>query len=46
VWFQIYLLEIDRYGLSGPDTNISAIHGLLTDISNIFKSCFLLCYDF
>jgi len=37
-----WLLEIDRYGLLGADTDTSAIHGPITDISKIFKSCFLL----
>ena len=35
----------DRYGVTGADTNISAIHGPITDISKIFKSCFLLHYQ-
>ena len=39
-------LEIDRYGFLGADTSadISANYGLIadTDISKIFKSCFLL----
>jgi len=43
-----YILEIDRYGFFGADadTDISAIHGpiLITDISKIFKSCFLFHY--
>ena len=42
-------LEIDRYGFVGADTDvdISAIHGPIadTDISKIFKSCFLLHYQ-
>jgi len=47
------ILEVDRYGFLeadtdiSADTNISAIHGLIpiTDISKIFKSCFLLRYQ-
>jgi len=39
------LLEIDRYGFFGTDTDISAIHGPITDISKILKSCFLLHYQ-
>jgi len=40
-------LEIDRYGFFGAstDADISAIHGPITDISKIFKSCFLLHYQ-
>jgi len=36
-------LEIDRYDFFGAD--VSAIHGPLTDIPKIFKSCFLLHYQ-
>jgi len=35
-------LEIDRYDFFGADADVSAIHGPLTDIPKIFKSCFLL----
>jgi len=40
-------LEIDRYGFFGADTDTSTIHGPIadTDISQIFKSCFLLHYQ-
>ena len=40
-----WLLEIDRYGLLGADTDTSAIHGPITDISKILKYCFLLHYQ-
>jgi len=41
----MFALEIDRYGFFGTD--ILAIQGpiLITDISKIFKSCFLLHYQ-
>jgi len=43
------ILEIDRYGIFGADTDISAIHGLIADTDNryskILKSCFLLHYQ-
>jgi len=35
-----FLVGIDLYGFFGADTDISTIHGLITDISKIFKSCF------
>jgi len=38
-------VEVNRYGFFGVDTGISAIHGPITDISKIFKSCFLLHYQ-
>jgi len=38
-------LEIDRYGFFGADTDISAVHGPIADISQFFKSCFLLHYQ-
>jgi len=40
-------VEIDQYDFSGADTNISANYGPIayTDISKIFKSCFLLHYQ-
>jgi len=38
-------LEIDRYGFFGADTDISAIHGPIADITEIFISCFLLHYQ-
>jgi len=38
-------IEIDRYGFFDADTDISAIHGPITDISKIFKSCFWLHYQ-
>jgi len=31
---------MDRYGFFGAGTDISAIHGPISDISKIFKSCF------
>jgi len=37
-------LEIDQYGFFGADADISAIHGPITDISKIFKFCFVLHY--
>jgi len=41
------VLEIDRYGFFGADTDLPAIHGLIADadISKNFKSCFLLHYQ-
>ena len=38
-------VEIDRYGFFGSDTDRSDIHGPITNISKIFKSCFLLHYQ-
>jgi len=38
--------EIDRYGFFEADIDISAIHGPITDISKIFKSCFLLLINY
>jgi len=37
-------IRIDRYDFFGADADISAIHGPIADadISEIFKSCFLL----
>jgi len=39
--------EIDQYGFFEAKTNISAIHGPIptSDISKIFRSCFLLHYQ-
>jgi len=37
-----FLLGIDRQGFLGADIDIPAIHGPITNISRIFKSCFLL----
>jgi len=34
-------LEIDRYGFFGADADIQAIHELITNVSKIFISCFL-----
>jgi len=39
------LLDIDRYAFFKADTDISAIHGPIANISKIFKSCFLLHYQ-
>jgi len=41
------MVEIDRYGSFEADTNVLAIHGLtpITDISKVFKSCFVLRYQ-
>jgi len=43
----VLLLEIDQYGFFGTDADISANYGPIpiTDISNFFKSCFLLHYQ-
>jgi len=38
-------LEINRHGFLGADTDISAIHGPIANISKIFKFCFLLHYQ-
>jgi len=38
----MFSLEINRYGFFGADTDTSAIHGPIADISKIFKSFFLL----
>ena len=38
-------IEIDQYGFSGADIDISAIRGPIADISQIFRSTFLLHYQ-
>jgi len=45
-WNFIYF-KVDQYGFFGADIDILAIHGPIanTDISKIFKSCFLLHYQ-
>jgi len=42
---QGFSLEIDRHGFVEADTDVSAIHGPIADISKFFKSCFLLHYQ-
>jgi len=42
---QTLQLDIDRNGFFGADTDVSAIHGPITDISKLFKFCFLLHYQ-
>jgi len=40
-----FFLEINPFGFFGADTDASASHGPITNISKIFKSCFLLHYQ-
>jgi len=35
----------DQYGFLGADTDVLAVHRPITDISKIFKSCFLPHYQ-